>query len=135
MGTKSINCICSIHIMDGILKTILINPHPGKRDKTMELSLSRNELFRIGGDARGVVVKCNQGSLWITQPEDHRDHVLNQRERFTVNRKGLIAIFALTDTLFEVADVKNTPNPSRFNLSLGQKFSWSVKIWWDYDAR
>lgn len=89
----------------------------------MKLLLPRDEIFRIDGDARGLTVRCSQGSLWLTQPGDHRDHILNQDDGFTVSHKGCIAITAIEDAYFDVTPVESEGNASLYKLSLGSKMA------------
>ncbi len=46
----------------------------------------------LTGDARGVVVICGQGVLWLTQERDARDHILSAGESFVVDRRGRVVI-------------------------------------------
>lgn len=87
----------------------------------MKLLLPRHEIFRIDGDARGLTVRCSQGTLWLTQPGDNRDYILNPDDGFTVSHKGCVAITALEDAYFDVTPLKNAGKASLFNLSLASK--------------
>ncbi|NNG01004.1 MAG: DUF2917 domain-containing protein [Desulfobacteraceae bacterium] len=93
----------------------------------MKLLLPQHEIFRIDGDARGLVVRCKKGMLWLTQPGDHTDHILNQGDQITVDRKGCIAIMALDDSHFDFADTESSFHASLFNLSLGSKFMQNTR--------
>lgn len=89
----------------------------------MNLLLPQQEIFRIDGDARGLTIRCTQGSLWVTQPGDYRDHILNAGDTFTVGQKGMIAIAALQDASLEMVPVKQSGPTSTFNLSMSPKWN------------
>jgi hypothetical protein len=61
----------------------------------MEILLGRDESFTIAGNGDGILVFCREGSLWITQAGDMRDHLLNARERYSVRGSGVVVIEAL----------------------------------------
>jgi hypothetical protein len=48
-------------------------------------------------DARGTVLGCSRGTLWITQDNDPRDIVLAAGERFVLDRDGLALVQAIDD--------------------------------------
>ena len=64
----------------------------------MKINLCKNEIFFIDGDARDVSIKCDNGSLWITQPADSRDHILSIGKAFKVTQKGKVVVVAVKDS-------------------------------------
>lgn len=68
------------------------------------IRLRERELFSIRGDCGGMVVSCRTGDLWLTQEGDPNDHLIGAGENFTISRKGLVLINALSDASFEIAD-------------------------------
>ena len=65
----------------------------------MKIKLSKYEVFSIDGDARNISIKCETGSLWITQANDSYDHVLHIGEIHNVSRKGKVVMTAGTDSV------------------------------------
>ncbi|MCP4023835.1 MAG: DUF2917 domain-containing protein [Desulfobacteraceae bacterium] len=65
----------------------------------MKINLSKDEIFFIDGDARGVSIRCDDGFLWVTQPNDSRDHILRIGKTFNVTRKGKVAVVAFKDSI------------------------------------
>ena len=45
-------------------------------------------------DARGALVRCLEGALWITQHDDQADHVIAAGEVFRVDREGPVVVQA-----------------------------------------
>lgn len=61
--------------------------------------LLKEEILRIDGDARGVAVSCRRGRVWLTQPGDFRDHILDAGMNFTVGRRGRVAMVAMDNAV------------------------------------
>jgi len=40
-------------------------------------------------NAKGTLVQCHRGTLWITQDNDSKDVVLNAGQSFEIERQGL----------------------------------------------
>ncbi len=53
-------------------------------------------------DARGSLISCQRGAVWITQDNDRRDIVLTSGESFTLDREGEAIVSALDDSSVEV---------------------------------
>jgi hypothetical protein len=51
-------------------------------------------------DARGSLVLCLSGSLWLTQEGDPRDVVLDAGDEAQIDRDGLSIVHALSDARF-----------------------------------
>ncbi|MBI5634402.1 MAG: hypothetical protein HZA15_13100 [Nitrospirae bacterium] len=54
-------------------------------------------MLLIDGDGRGITVLCTKGTSCLTQPSDPEDHILRSGETFVIDKKGLVAITALTN--------------------------------------
>ncbi|MBI5848882.1 MAG: hypothetical protein HZB31_13225 [Nitrospirae bacterium] len=54
-------------------------------------------MLLIDGDGRGITVLCTEGTGCLTQPSDPEDHILLPGETFVIDKKGLVAITALTN--------------------------------------
>ena len=65
----------------------------------MKINLSKNEIFFIDGDARDISIRCDAGSLWITQPNDDRDHILHIGNALNVTQKGKVIVVAVKDSI------------------------------------
>ncbi len=89
----------------------------------MNLLLPHQEMIRIDGDARGLTILCHQGSLWLTQPGDMRDHILTVGDTFTIGQKGIIAIAALQNAFLEMVPRKRPGDSCTFNLSMTPKWN------------
>ncbi|MDI6728935.1 MAG: DUF2917 domain-containing protein [Thermodesulfovibrionales bacterium] len=67
-------------------------------DNPIKICMYEDSMVRLERDARGIIIGCTEGILWITQQDDFTDYLLHSGERLTINRKGLVIITALTDT-------------------------------------
>jgi len=59
------------------------------------LSLPRDGLVAVR-DSMGTRVACVSGALWITENDRERDVVLKPGQAFTIGRRGLTLIMALS---------------------------------------
>lgn len=66
------------------------------RDR-LKAAMSDGSLLLIDGDGRGITLLCEEGSCCLTQPSDPEDHILCLGETFVIDKKGLVAITALTN--------------------------------------
>ena len=78
--------------------------------KLAAISLPRGQLQRMQ-DARGQLVVCLQGSLWLTQEGDTRDVVLEVGDEVRIDRDGLTLLHALRDARYLLSDPA-TPSSS-----------------------
>lgn len=53
-------------------------------------------------DAKGSLVRCLRGALWITQDRDQRDIVLTPGESFTIDRSGPAIVWALAPSTVDM---------------------------------
>jgi hypothetical protein len=60
---------------------------------TAHLALPRWNTVTLD-DARGVLVRCLEGGLWITQDGDRNDHVIDAGGSFRVDRDGVVVMQA-----------------------------------------
>ncbi len=61
--------------------------------------LPRGALRRID-NARGALLVCLTGTLWLTQQDDPRDIVLEAGDEALIERDGTSIVSALSDTSF-----------------------------------
>ncbi len=61
--------------------------------------LTRGHLHRLQ-DARGSLVLCLSGTLWLTQQGDARDIVLEAGDERRIDQDGLSILSALSDARF-----------------------------------
>ncbi len=73
-------------------------------------------------DATSTQIRCDQGSLWITQDNDTRDIVLRAGEEFQPDRKGTVLIYALEGSTLSWGSVVAEPAPSAWK-TLGAWFA------------
>lgn len=60
----------------------------------MDIQLAHDEALSFNGDARGLVITCSSGTLWITIEGDNRDILLHPGERLQVAMKGKVVVEA-----------------------------------------
>ena len=60
-------------------------------------------------DARGRVVLCLSGTLWLTQDGDPRDIVLEAGEEAQIDRDGLSILHALSDARYMLSGTGAAP--------------------------
>lgn len=82
----------------------------------MKINLSRNEIFFIDGDTRDISIGCETGSLWITQSNDYRDHILQIGKTHNVTQKGKVIVMAMTDSIVKFSKLKLNSNKKMLNL-------------------
>jgi hypothetical protein len=85
--------------------------------------LSKGGVF-VGPDVAGTQIRCEKGTLWLTQDNDVRDIVIAAGEQFTTDRKGTVLVYALADASFSVASAQPQAAPS-FLRMLARWFSHS----------
>ncbi|MEO8654869.1 MAG: DUF2917 domain-containing protein [Ramlibacter sp.] len=79
--------------MQGVAMNIRLNTSPVCLAKSQAVTLT---------DAKGSLVRCLSGGLWITQDRDQRDIVLEAGESFTIDRGGPAIVWALAASSVEV---------------------------------
>jgi hypothetical protein len=82
--------------------------------------LCRDELTRLDGDVAGRVISCSKGVLWLTQAGTPGDHLIRAGQAFPIDRRGLVLISALEDSVYAVSGGKsNLPG-----------FNWLYLAFW-----
>lgn len=68
----------------------------------IKICMNEGSMVRLERDARGVIVRCTKGIVWITQQGDFIDYLLHSGECLAINRKGFVVITALSDARAEL---------------------------------
>ena len=68
-----------------------------------DMRLERKGLCRVRGRKHGPAVACLEGTVWITQAGDPRDHLLTAGEVFAVSRRGAVLVEAVRDARVQVS--------------------------------
>jgi uncharacterized protein (AIM24 family) len=69
----------------------------------LKTAMRDGSILLIDGDSRGTVVICAEGTACLTQPCDPEDHILCSGETFIIDKKGLVAVTALTNTRINIS--------------------------------
>ena len=75
---------------------------------SVEMILTCGDIFKMEGDQRLTTILCVEGRLWITQPGDASDYVLEPGMQFIINRSGAVLIQGQPEGRFEMIP----PQPS-----------------------
>lgn len=59
-------------------------------------------LRRVSADHHSMVLHCMRGELWITYDGDCKDLILRAGERYRVERRKILEIYAFEDSVLEV---------------------------------
>ena len=70
-------------------------------------------------DATATVIRCEAGTLWLTQDNDRRDIVLEAGEQFQPDRRGTVLVFALN-----AASLTWSPAPQADRSPLNRLLAW-----------
>ena len=73
----------------------------------LKAAMPDGSLLLIDGDGRGITLLCEEGAACLTQPSDPDDHTLRSGQSFTIERKGLVAITALTNTRLTLLNMQS----------------------------
>lgn len=63
----------------------------------LKAAMPDSSLLLIDGDGREITILCTEGTVCLTQPSDPEDHILCSGETFVIDKKGLVAVTALTN--------------------------------------
>ena len=77
-----------------------------------QVSLAPRALHRIR-DGEGLILLCLKGAVWVTQEDDVRDIILTAGESFTLDRKGLAVLYALSAACIGMQSHANPSLPAR----------------------
>ena len=66
------------------------------------LKLARGQTLRVS-DALGSTIRCNEGSVWITEEDMPRDVVLEAGGCYRLRRAGLALVHAFGDATVALA--------------------------------
>jgi hypothetical protein len=67
------------------------------------LQLPMNGTLRIVSGRDGVTVRCDAGTILVTQEGDLVDHVLHPQDELRTSGRGLVVAWALSDAALTVA--------------------------------
>lgn len=62
----------------------------------------------VFSDTAATRIRCEQGTLWLTQDNDVRDIVLSAGEQFEPDRAGAVLVYALEAASFSWAPAQTT---------------------------
>lgn len=60
-------------------------------------------------DATSTIIRCQQGTVWLTQNNDLRDVILGPGDQFQPDRKGPVVVHALDTSCVSWAPVRLAP--------------------------
>ncbi len=78
------------------------------KSHSVEMILTDGDLLKLEGDHRLTTILCVEGRLWITQPGDASDYILQKGMQFIINRPGAVLIQGQPEGRFEMVP----PQPS-----------------------
>jgi len=64
-----------------------------------KIHLHAKEILEMENRSGEIQLTCLEGSLWITQPDDPRDHIVHANESMAVTKKGIILVQALPEAV------------------------------------
>lgn len=97
--------------------------------------VARESLLLV--DARGMVLRVNRGTLWITQEHDTRDTVLRPGDTWVVERNGTTIVEAQTAATFCAtgkavarALAADAPRDATLSASVLARMREGLAAWW-----
>ncbi len=75
---------------------------PKSRRSVTEVRIRAHSLFRLPGDHRGDRIDVMAGTIWVTQPGDAADHLLQCGESLPITRPGMVVAQGLSDSRLRV---------------------------------
>ncbi len=61
-----------------------------------DYELPEGAVLSLRHAAPGLLVRCLSGMVWVTQEGDSRDYILERGDTFRVERRGAVAVQALS---------------------------------------
>ena len=99
----------------------------------MELSLEKNILVTFEGDARDLNLICLDGTVWVTQRNDPKDHIIRTGTSFRGRFKGRVIVMAFSSANLKItapnAFLRITDANSRHYCNIGpapKKPGWTL---------
>jgi hypothetical protein len=74
------------------------------------LELNEGEAWSAGAPRRGLLVRCERGSVWVTVEGDGEDHILTAGETFASSTHGRVAVMALSPAIIAAAPIADLPH-------------------------
>ncbi len=68
-----------------------------KTPSNRTFDLHRDDFISALKTDPGTIVVCEKGILWLTQPEDPRDYMLQPGEKMVIKQRGDVLIEALSE--------------------------------------
>jgi len=78
------------------------------------MKLTKGTLLRIRG-AAGTVIACLEGTVWLTEEGDARDHFLQRGDRHRIRGAGVVVMEALGDARLETEPANETADDHPFD--------------------
>lgn len=60
------------------------------------IDLAAGQCWRVSGDSCRQAIICQEGQVWITQPHDVKDYILEKGQAFMITLPGQVLVQALT---------------------------------------
>lgn len=79
-------------------------------DPGADIRLDKRQLLRATGNNRWRAILCLDGAVWITQPGDARDHVLEAGEMFLISQAGAVIVQGLVDARLRITSCLASPS-------------------------
>jgi hypothetical protein len=91
-----------------LIMTAYTNPYHGKKisaNGPKQIKLSKNQLYRLDSHQGPVRIENTSGSLWVTQPGDPYDYVLEAGGQISISKRGVLLLEALEDASVRIQPV------------------------------
>jgi hypothetical protein len=85
----------------------------------MEIRLPKNETVKIEGDPRGMVLRCREGVVWLTQAGDSRDYFLKAGEMVCFRYNGTAVLEGHEDATVTIARAETSRVPHQAPAGAG----------------
>lgn len=69
----------------------------------VEVHLKAGDVVSVDGVAAGLDIESVRGTLWVTQPDDATDYVVEEGRHLTSSQPGRIVVQALSEAFLHVA--------------------------------